>query len=169
MVTKTVDSYHFLNGMSKRAMKGWAQLPGEDDIPWTPLAKPLSSCTVSLLSSAAISLKTDRPFDVEIERRDPWFSDPSYRVIPRTTKTGDIRISHLHINPRYGEEDLNSILPVQRLDELAEQGVIGASAPSHYSYMGYTVRPETLLHESVPGIVRQLREEHVDIVVLVPA
>jgi hypothetical protein len=34
--------------------------------------------------------------------------------------------------------------------------------------MGYTLRPERLLQESLPGMVRQLREEHVDVVVLVP-
>ena len=59
-------------------------------------------------------------------------------------------------------------LPAERLEELAELGEIGGAAPCHYSYMGYTLRPERLLRESLPGMVRQLREEHVDIVVLVP-
>jgi len=113
-------------------------------------------------------LKTDHPFDPEIERRDPWFADPSYRVVPRTARTGDIQVCHLHINPTFAEQDLNSVLPAERLDELAEMGEIGAAAPSHYSYMGYTLRPDRLLGESIPGIVRQLRAEHVDVVVLVP-
>jgi D-proline reductase (dithiol) PrdB len=63
---------------------------------------------------------------------------------------------------------LNSVLPAERLDELAELGEIGAAGPSQYSYMGYTLRPERLLRESLPGMVRQLREEQVDVVVLVP-
>ena len=165
---KTVDSYRFLDPISKRAMKRWAGLPGETNIPWTPLAKPLSQCTVSLVSSAAIALKSDLPFDPEIERRDPWFSDPSYRVLPRTVRTGDVQVCHLHINPAFAERDLNSVLPAERLNEFAERGEIGAAAPSHYSYMGYTLRPERLLCESVPAIVRQLRDERVDAVVLVP-
>ena len=37
------------------------------------------------------------------------------------------------------------MLPVERLNELAELDEIGAVAPSHYSYMGYTLRPERLL------------------------
>lgn len=167
-VAKTGDSYRFLDAISKRAMKRWASLPGETQIPWTPLATPLSKCTVSLVSSAALALNTDHPFDPEIERRDPWFADPSYRVLPRTVRTGDVRVCHLHINPAYAQQDLNSVLPVERLDELAELGDIGASAPSHYSYMGYTLRPERLLRESVTGIVCKLREEHVDVIVLVP-
>ncbi len=168
MVAKTVDSYRFLDGISKRAVKRWAALPGETQIPWTPLASPLSRCTVSLVSSAAIALKTDQPFDPEIERRDPWSGDPSYRVLPRTVRTGDIQVCHLHINRGFAEQDLNSVLPAERLDELAQLGEIGAAAPSHYSYMGYTLRPERLLRESLPGMVQRLREEHADVVVLVP-
>ena len=120
VVAKTVDSYRFLDGVAKRVMKRWAGLPGETQVPWTPLAKPLPKCTVSLVSSAAIALKTDHPFDPEIERRDPWFSDPSYRVVPRTARTGDVQVCHLHINPHFAEQDLNSVLPAERLDELAE-------------------------------------------------
>jgi len=166
--TKTIDSYRFVDGIAKKVLKRWAALPGETQTPWTALARPLSECTVALVSSAAIALKSDRPFDSEIERRDPWFADPSYRVLPRTVRTGDIQVCHLHINRTFAEQDLNSVLPVERLSELAERGEIGAAAPSNYSYMGYTLRPERLLRESVPSMVRQLREEHVDIVMLIP-
>ena len=165
---KTVDSYRFLDGIAKRAMRHWAGLRAEIPIPWTPLSKPLSKCIVSLVSSAAIALKASQPFDQNIERSDPWFSDPSYRLLPRTVRTGETCVYHLHINPAFAEQDLNTVIPVERLNELAARGEIGGSAPSHYSYVGYTMRPERLLRESVPSIVRQLREEHVDAVVLVP-
>jgi hypothetical protein len=115
MVAKTVDSYRFLDGIERKVMKHWAGLPQKTQIPWTPLGKPLSKCAVSLVSSAAIALKTDHPFDAEIERRDPWFADPSYRVLPQKTRTGDIQVCHLHINPRFAEQDLNSVLPTERL------------------------------------------------------
>jgi D-proline reductase (dithiol) PrdB len=165
---KKIDSYRFVDGIAKKVLKRWAALPGETQIAWTPLARPLSECTVALVSSAAIALKGARPFDPEIERRDPWFADPSYRVLPRTVRTGDIQVCHLHINRTFAEQDLNSVLPTERLDKLAEMGEIGAAAPSNYSYMGYTLRPARLLRESVPAMVQQLREEHVDIVMLIP-
>ena len=123
---------------------------------------------MSLVSSAGIALKTDAPFNPEIESQDPWFADPSYRVLPQTVRTGDIQVCHRHINRRFAKQDLNSVLPIERLKELAALGEIGAAAPSHFSYMGYTLRPERLLRESVPGIVQQLREEHVDVAVLIP-
>jgi hypothetical protein len=54
------------------------------------------------------------------------------------------------------------------LAELVASREVGDSAPSHYSYVGYTLRPEQLLHETVPIIVHRMRQEHVDAVVLVP-
>ena len=166
--TKKIDSYRFVDGIARKVLKRWAALPGETQIPWTPLARQLSECTVALVSSAAIAFKSDRPFDQEIERRDPWFADPSYRVLPQTVRTRDIQVCHLHINQTFAEQDLNSVLPAERLDELAKMGEIGAAAPSNYSYMGYTLRPARLLRESMPSMVRELREEHVDIVMLIP-
>jgi D-proline reductase (dithiol) PrdB len=138
------------------------------DIPWTPLAKPLRDSTVALLSSAGVALKSDPPFDQDIERHDPWFSDPSYRVIPQQTSAQDVKVYHLHINGALAEQDVNCILPLQALADMQARGDIGRAAPSHYSYMGYTVRPQRLLSESVPAIVRQLKEERVDVVVLAP-
>lgn len=167
-MSKTVDSWRFLDAISRRAMKRWAELPAETQVPWSPLAKPLSECTVSLVSSAALSAKTDTPFDLEIERRDPWFADPSHRLLPRTVRTGGVDVSHLHINPSFAQRDLNSVLPLEWLEHLAVSRQIASVAPSHYSYVGYTLRPQRLLSETVPHIVQRLRQEHVDVVVLVP-
>ena len=58
---------------------------------------------------------------------------------------------------------------MKRLVELEANGEIGSAAQSHYSYIGYTCQPERLLNESVPAIVGKLREENVEVVVLVPA
>jgi D-proline reductase (dithiol) PrdB len=168
LIAKIVDSYRFLDSIPKRMMKHWATLGTLRQIPWSPLAKPLAQCTVSIVSSAGVALKTDRPFDQQIERRDPWSADPSYRVLPRTTANGDVRVHHLHINTSFAEQDLNCVLPLDRLNELEAVGEIAHSAPSHYSYMGYTLRPDTLLRHAVLGIIAQLLREQVDAVLLVP-
>lgn len=165
---KVIDSYRFLDAISKGVMRHWASLRSDRMPPWVPLSKPLSQCRVALISSAAISLNSDQPFDLGIERNDPWFSDPSYRVLRSSTKTGDVRVAHLHINSAFAEQDVNSVMPLERLDELVKLGEVGDSAPSHYSYIGYTMRPERLLRESVPSMVERLRAEIVDAVVLVP-
>ncbi len=166
---KTVDSYRFLSGLTKRLVKTWIKMEQPRPIPWTPLAKPLSESRVALLSSAGIALKTDRPFDQEGERRNPWWGDPSYRILPNSVTEADVRIDHLHVNPVFGLQDLNCLLPAQRLNELARNGEIGSAAPRHYSTMGYILQPDALLQETVPAIVRDLREDRVDVLLLVPA
>jgi D-proline reductase (dithiol) PrdB len=167
-LTQQVDSYRFLTGISRRMIKSWISLEKPREIPWTPLGKPLRECSVALISSAALALATDKPFDQEVERQNPWFSDPSFRVIPRDATAQDIRVYHLHINPDFIQRDINCALPVERLVELEAGGDIGRAAPSHYSFIGYTCQPERLLNESVPAIIGKLREEIVDAVVLVP-
>ncbi len=163
-----VDSLRFLDGMTKRMVKTWVNLGKPADIPWIPITKPLSESTVAMVSSGGFALKADRPFDQAIEQQDPWFSDPSYRTIPRGTTAADIKVYHLHFNPAYAERDLGCIFPLQQLEELEARHEIGRCAPTHYSYMGYTLRPERLLEESVPAMIGQMQQEQVDAVLLVP-
>jgi D-proline reductase (dithiol) PrdB len=169
---KQVDSYRFLDRQTKKLVQSWIGLEkprvAGREIPWTPLARPLAESTVALVSSAGLALKTDRPFDQEGERENPWWGDPSYRVVPRTATEEEIRLYHLHIHPRVAERDLNTLLPLKRLLEMEERGEIGRSAARHYSFMGYILEPEVLLRESVPAMVEQMRLEGVNIVVLVP-
>jgi hypothetical protein len=70
---KTVDSCRFISGITKRMIKWWINMERPREIPWTPRARTLRECTVSLISSAGVALKSDRPFDQEGERRNPWF------------------------------------------------------------------------------------------------
>jgi D-proline reductase (dithiol) PrdB len=169
MPTKIVDSYRYLNRASAQTVRGWIKLESPGEIPWTPLRKPLAECTVALVSSGGLALKSDQPFNQDLERDNPWWSDPSYRVIPNTATTQDVSIYHLHVEPNPVTQDLNVLLPLERLAELGVSGEIGRSAPSHYSFMGYTAQPQVLLQESVPAIIHSLQAEGVDVVLLVPA
>jgi len=168
-MTNVVDSYRFLDGITKRLVKSWIKLEVSREIPWTPLSRPLAECTVALISTGGIALKTDRPFDQEGERRNPWWGDPSYRVIPNTTRTEDIRIYHLHINPDPAQSDMNCLLPIDRLNDLVASGIVGRAAPSHYSFMGYILKPQELLVKSVQAMIDQMRREDVNVVMLIPA
>ena len=60
-MAKTVDSYRFISGITKRMIKSWINQEQPRPIPWTPLRKPLSECTVALLSSAGIALRPTSP------------------------------------------------------------------------------------------------------------
>ena len=166
--SRQVDSYRFLDRMTKKLVRRWVGLEEPREIPWTPLSKPLEECTVALVSSAGLALHTDRPFDQEGERQNPWWGDPSYRILPRTATEQEVKLYHLHIHPRIAEQDLNTTLPLQRLLEFEARGEIGRSAAQHYSYMGYILEPQVLLEQSTPDMVRNMRRDEVDVVLLVP-
>jgi D-proline reductase (dithiol) PrdB len=166
---KTVDSYRFISGVTRRMIETWIKMEEPRPIPWKPLSKPLSECKVALLSSGGIAMKSDKPFDQEGERQNPWWGDPSFRIIPKTAITKDVEIYHLHINPAYARNDINCLLPIQRLNELEDAGEIGSAAESHYSIMGYLPKPVEMLEKSVPAIIQGLKDEHVDVLVLVPS
>lgn len=149
-------------------MRAWIAREQPGPIPWTALGKPLAEARVAAVSSAALVRRDDVPFDLEGERRDPWWGDPSYRTIPAGATEADIDVQHLHIDPRFAREDLDCVLPLRRLDELACDGVIGGVAPTHYSFQGYLLEPEQFLAESVPRMIDGMRAESVDIALLVP-
>lgn len=163
-----IDSYRFVDFATRQIMKAWAARQEPGVIPFTSLRKPLRECTVALISTAGIARNDDRPFDQEGERRDPWWGDPSFRTIPFGTTEKDIRVHHLHIDPKFGEEDLDVLLPMRRLAELAREGMVGRPAATHYSFMGYILDPVELMASSAPAIAASLHEEHVDAVLLVP-
>ena len=163
-----MDSYRFLDFITRQVMKAWVERERPRPIPWTPLAKPLARSRIALVSSAGIALKTDTPFDQEGERKNPWWGDPSFRVVPHGATAADVRLYHLHIDTRFGEEDLDVVLPAQRLAERVRDGVVGGAARSHYSIMGYILRPQELEEVTAPAIAARMKEEGVDAAVLVP-
>jgi len=164
-----IDSYRFLDFASRQIMKAWAARQEPGVIPFTPLEKPLSECTMALVSTAGVARNDDRPFDQEGERRDPWWGDPSVRAIPLGTTEKDVRLYHMHIDPRFGEADLDVVLPMRRLAELAAEGVVGRPAPTHYSLMGYILEPKELIEKTAPAMAARMRAEGVDAAALVPA
>jgi D-proline reductase (dithiol) PrdB len=163
-----VDSYRFVSFGTRKFAEAWIAKEPSRDIPWVPLPKPVKDCTVALISSGAMALKSDTPFDQEGERKNPWWSDPTHRVIPRNARGEDVEFYHLHIDDSFAREDLNVLLPLELLGEMEEAGEIGRLAAHHYSYMGFTIDPTPLLEETTPKIIDSLKNDGVDLVLLVP-
>lgn len=164
-----IDSYRFLDFASRRIMKAWAARETAGEVPFTPLRKPLRECTVALVSTAGVARRDDRPFDQEGERRNPWWGDPSFREIPLGTTEKDVAVHHMHVDPRFAEADLDVVLPMRRLAELAEAGVVGRPAPTHYSIMGYILDATELVGTTAPALAARMRAEGVGAAALVPA
>ena len=150
---RAVDSFRYLSPASVKIVKTMIAMAPRDPVPWTPLPRPLGEATVALVSTAGLSMLLDPPFDAEGERRNPWWGDPSYRIIPRWATEADIVASHLHIDTAYLQQDLDVALPLRRLAEAEAEGRIGRVAPSHYSFMGYLLDPTEFLERSVPAMI----------------
>ncbi|MDH3798121.1 MAG: glycine/betaine/sarcosine/D-proline family reductase selenoprotein B [Desulfobacterales bacterium] len=167
--SKTVDGFLFL----PPALRAWISKeipdqPYSGRIPWTPLGKSISETTFTLMTSAGISMKSDPLFDMEREKNEPAWGDPSYREIPKTATERDIEVNHLHINTAYIEQDINVMLPLKRFQEFEQEGLIGKLAPTCYSYYGYQLDPTVLLNETMPQVADRMRQEKVEAVLLTP-
>lgn len=167
---KVVDGFHFVPpGLRALFLKDIPQAPFQGTIPWTPMGKPLRETTFSLMTAAGMSMKTDPPFDVEREKREPFWGDPTCREIPRHATEADIDVNHLHINTNYIKEDMNVMLPLRRFEEFEEEGIIGRLAPTCYSYYGFQHDPTELLKKAMPEVASRMKEEGVEAVLLTPA
>lgn len=164
-----VDSYAFL----PRAFVPIYDAIGEVTDPpvWAPFAVPLAEATVGLLSSAGLYLPASQePFDVEREKREPTWGDPTYRVIPAGVHQDEVDATHLHLNTADYLADVDIVLPVHRLAELAEEGVVGAAAAEHYSLMGFQeAGAEVWRTEVGPEIAQRCHAAEIDALILAPA
>lgn len=167
---KVVDGFRFM----PPTLRSWFKKDIPDDdykglIPWTPLKRPVPQTTFALMTSAGISLKTDPPFDMEQEKRNPLWGDPTHREIPRNSLQDQIDANHLHVFTGFIKEDMNVILPLQRFDEFEREGTIGRLAPTGYSFYGYQHDPSFLLNETMPKVAAKMRDEGVEAVLITPA
>lgn len=127
----------------------------------TPFVKGtvLSKARVALISTAGLHRRQDRPFVP---------GETGYRLIPKDVKPGELIMSHISTNfDRTGFQlDLNTILPLERLDDLVEQGVVGSVAEYHYSFMGAT--DPTQMEGEAESLAAILKKDKVDAVLLIP-
>lgn len=95
--------------------------------------------------------------------------DTGYRVVPRAER--DLRLGHW--SPNFDRTafaaDINVVFPIERLEELAREGVIGSVADSHYSFAGNQEDTVTRVRlDSGPAAARALLADKVDVVLLTP-
>lgn len=164
-----VDSYKFLPRSFRAGYEQGSFLA--DEPVWAPLEKPVTEASVALLTSAGVYLAGSQPpFDLEREKANPLWGDPSYRAIPRDVQQSQIGAAHLHINTRDILEDFNVALPIRALDTLAEEGTIGSVAAEHYSFMGFQERGAKEWQEQYgPEVAARIQAANVDALLLAPA
>ena len=132
------------------------------DTPVTPLSKPLNKCRAALITTGGLHLKTDEPFDMNIED-----GDSSFRNIPADIQAVDLHIAHKWYNHKFINADLNCVFPIERLKEYVKKSTIGSLSEEHYSFMGHIYKTEALVKNS-KKLGKILKENGVDIAFLTP-
>ena len=126
--------------------------------PLTPAVAP-EERHVAIGSSAGLIVRGQRP---------TLGNDTGYRSIATEVTDSDILCSHVSVNfDRSGfQQDLNVMLPRDRLKELEAEGVIGKAADTHYAFMGATHPDE--LEDKAREVGRSMLALGVNTVVLAP-
>ena len=127
-----------------------------DNPSWTQ-PKEANSRRVSIVSTAAISKRGDKPFS--------WLAN-NHRVIDKNNL--DLVMTHVAVeyDRTAWQQDLNTILPIDRLEEMAREGEIGSVSNEHYSFIGSS--DPMKMERSAKEVAERMKMDAVDTVFLVP-
>jgi D-proline reductase (dithiol) PrdB len=130
-----------------------------EDTPWSPPETPLSNATLALVTTAGLHVRGDQPF---------VNADTSYRVFPADSPARELVQSHVSIgfDRTAIQRDLNIVLPLDRMRELVQQGVIGRLGANVYAFMGAQRPPYDALEARGAEVGARLRGEGVEYVFL---
>ena len=131
-----------------------------DDVPWTT-PKPLHESRVAIVTTAGLRVESNADWNA---------GDQGFTQIPHDAEN----LTLAHYSPNFDRVgwvlDKNVVFPIDRLYELAEEGVIGSVAKTHISFMGaqpdHTL--ETIRLDSGPAAAKLLKDDEVDLVLLTP-
>ncbi|MEM7003823.1 MAG: glycine/sarcosine/betaine reductase selenoprotein B family protein [Pseudomonadota bacterium] len=121
--------------------------------------KPLSQCTVAIVTSASIHHTDDEDFAP---------TDTGMRSLQR--QRSDLVVGHW--SPNFDAsgvaQDLNVVFPIDRLEELAQAGTIGAVSEVHLSVAGNQFDLSGIQLDGGPAGATLLVQHEVDVVLLTP-
>ncbi len=142
-----------------KALTADLECPAFEDIAFTALARPLSECTVAVVTTASLH---------HPDQADFVGGDTTYRVLDGSRRDWILG----HWSPNFDTSgyaiDANVVLPLDRLDELATQGRIGRVADRHLAYAGNQFELSTIRLDSGPAGAKLLADDGVDVVLLTP-
>jgi len=154
-----IRDYYIAQGYEKPYR--WANF---DEVPFTPLKKPLSESKITLFSTSDVSVQ--RPEGEELPAEETTVGDV-YSVEWDTPL--DRLYSRQESFDRYATtlDDLNSYLPLTRLQEFVEDGRIGALTDRfHNVNRGYSQK--LMLQTTAPAALEICQRDEVDVAILTP-
>ncbi len=131
-------------------------------VPYTPFDRPLNRATIALVTAGGVHRRDQEPFKIADE-----FGDLTFRAIGPEVRSDELMVTHQHYDHTDADKDVNVVFPIDRLRELAAEGVIGGVARLHVGYMGYSMQLRQLYEQTAPAIAEEVdRVSRADAVVL---
>jgi D-proline reductase (dithiol) PrdB len=125
---------------------------------WTPVTKPLKESRIAFATAGGIHLKSQTPFNAA--------GDFSIREIPSDTPSSELMVTHGGYDNSDVNKDVNAMLPIDRLRELAKEGFIGSVSKTLVGFMGGGGNVEKFRNETGPAMARIFKNEGIDLCVL---
>ncbi|MGO8950346.1 MAG: glycine/sarcosine/betaine reductase selenoprotein B family protein [Ktedonobacterales bacterium] len=135
-----------------------------DAVPLARLCRPLSESRLTFISTSGVQPKGTLPFDVVHP-----IGDFSFRRVPSMATSEELEIHQLKYPTSGARRDLNVIFPIERLQELAAEGVIGGLTPHFFTFIGYNMDPERFERTLAEEIADAVVADGADIALAAPA
>ena len=132
--------------------------------PFTPARRALPMLNLALITSAGAYIDGTTPFDTTAGNRDL-----SFREIPVEVEASDLKFAARGYDPAAIGEDMNAQIPIARLLEFEQNGIIGQLNPVFWSFCGFIPDADGLANELAPKIVERAHRYEVQAALLVPA
>ena len=126
--------------------------------PFVPARSAISMSNVALISSAGAYIDGTQPMSAKLE----------FREIPREVEAQDMRYMAMGYDPTAVQQDRNTLIPVERLLEYRDNGVIGDLNAVWWSFSGYVLDAGRLANV-LPALAERLKRFDVQAALLVPA
>ena len=127
-------------------------------IPYTPRFRELKESIFALVTTAGVHLREQEPFNLD--------GDNSWRLIPGDVAASQLMVTHEHYDHRDADEDINVVFPIDRLRELAAEGIIAGVGDKHLGFMGYSQNFRDLYERVAPEMAKIISRSKADGVIL---
>lgn len=132
--------------------------------PFVPARRALPMLNLALISSAGGYVDGTEHFDISAQG-----GDTSFREIPIEVEAEDILFAARGYDPKFVHEDMNAQVPIARLLEFADNGVIGQLNSVWWSFSGFVTDAGRLVDKLLPGIIERVKRYEVQAALLIPA
>jgi D-proline reductase (dithiol) PrdB len=128
--------------------------------PFNPARRALPMLNLALISSAGAYIDGTPEFAE---------NDLRFREIPIEVESGDLHYAARGYNPAAVQQDMNAEVPVQRLLEFENNGIIGQLNPVFWSFSGFIPDATQVAEQLVPALLERINRYEVQAALLIPA